>query len=86
MRRCLEDRTAKSTEEYLEPGYETKPDSFFTKYMGKQYYDGTTEILSVLMQRLGYSDPFEQLTGKSSMSDAKDNESLRFLLGILGGL
>lgn len=86
MRRCLQDRTAKSTEEYLEPGYETKPDSFFTKYMGKQYYDGTTEILSVLMQRLGYSDPFEQLTGKSSMSDAKDNESLRFLLGILGGL
>lgn len=86
MRRCLQDRTAKSAEEYLEPGYETKPDSFFTRYMGKQYYDGTTEILSVLMQRLGYSDPFEQLTGKSSMSDAKDNESLRFLLGILGGL
>lgn len=82
---CLEDRTAKSESTYLEPGYETKADSFFSSYMGKQYYDGSTEITSVLMQHLGYGNPFDDMTGKEFWSDNKDRESLKYILGVLGG-
>ena len=85
-KRCLETRTEKSESEYLEPGYDTKPDSFFRRYMGKQYYTGTTEITSMLMECIGYGNPFEYMTGKGLFSDAKDPESLKFILGVLGGL
>lgn len=85
-RSCLDSRTEKSETEYLEPGYDTKPDSFFRRYMGKQYYNGTTEITSMLMECLGYGNPFEYMTGKTMLADAKDQESLKYILGVLGGL
>lgn len=85
-RRTLSQRTEKSEEEYLEPGYTTKADKFFTSYMGKQYPYGYTEITSCLMQRLGYLNPFETISGKDFGASSKDPESLKYILGILGGL
>lgn len=85
-RRTLTQRTEKSEEEYLEPGYTTKADKFFTSYMGKQYPYGYTEITSCLMQRLGYLNPFEVISGKDFGASSKDPESLRYILGLLGGL
>lgn len=82
--KVLEERTKNSESEYLEPGYKTKPDKFFTSYMGKQYPFGQTEITSCLMERLGYIDPIDVLKGKST-SGTPDPESYKFILGMLAG-
>ena len=84
--RILENRTKGSPEEELEPGYTTKADSFFNRYMGKQYPWGDTEIISTLIQHIGYVDPFDVISGKCFMSEARDKYSLKHILGILGGL
>ena len=86
----LNDRTKDSPEEDLEPGYTTKPDSFFDPYMGKQYKQVyATEIISMLVQNLGVVNPFDKLQGKKMFmhsTRATDRRSLRFILGMLGGL
>jgi len=86
MRSFLRERTQNGEEEFLEEGYTTKPDSFFNRYMGKQYPSGDTEILSVLVQSLGFVDPFDTINGKSYFSERKDPRSLKRILGMLGGL
>lgn len=82
--RVLEERTKDSENEPLEPGYETKPDKFFTTYMGKQYYWGDTEITSCLMEHLGYIDPANVMRGKTGCW-LPDPESYKFILGMLIG-
>ena len=82
----LEKRTKKSEEITLPDGFASKPDSFFDSYVGKQYYDGATEITSMMMQRLGFANPFDTLKGKLPWSDKEDPESLKYILGVLGGL
>ena len=83
-RKCLADRTKDSEEEELDE-YPTKPDMFFSSYLGKQYPWGDTEIISSSMAALGSSEPLAYMTGKSGFGK-KDRETLKFMLGILGGL
>lgn len=78
----LERRTRNDEIEEYYPGEYVKRDKFADPYMGKQYLDGSTEILSVLVQKLGYVDP-RQAIATGFMGTEKDFESYRFVLGIL---
>lgn len=85
-RNCLEKRTKNSPEVSLNDGFMSKPDSFFKTYTGKQYYDGSTEITSTMVETLQYSDPFKYLSDMNWDTGKKDRESLRYILGVLAGL
>ena len=83
---CLEQRTKKSPEVPLNDGYMSKPDSFFRTYTGKQYYDGSTEITSTMVETLQYADPFKYFGDMNWDTGKKDRDSLKYILGILVGL
>lgn len=80
-REYMEARTKGSATEYNYRGEELKPDKFFTSYMGRQYNDGATEILSCCLQALGYANPTEYM--QSGFFSGRDLDSYKFILGVL---
>lgn len=84
--RAYYDKRTKSSElTEMYPGEYTKKDHFADEYMGKYYTSGSTEITSVLVQKLGYLDPKKSITQDLFSNQKKDIQSYNFVLGLLAG-
>lgn len=73
-------KNSKVTEMY--GGEYTKADRFADEYMGKVYASDSTEITSVLSQKLGYYNPKQSIT-TDLFSKKKDVQSYYFILGMM---
>ena len=84
-RAYYEKRTKNSELTEMYPGEYTKKDRFADEYMGKYYTSGSTEITSMLVQKLGYLDPKKSITQDFFSNQKKDVQSYNFILGLLAG-
>lgn len=84
-RAYYEKRTKNSELTEMYPGEYTKKDRFADEYMGKYYTSGSTEITSMLVQKLGYLDPKKSITQDLFSNQKKDVQSYNFILGLLAG-
>lgn len=84
-RAYYEKRTKNSELTEMYPGEYTKKDHFADEYMGKYYTSGSTEITSMLVQKLGYLDPKKSITQDFFSNQKKDVQSYNFILGLLAG-
>lgn len=84
-RAYYEKRTKNSELTEMYPGEYTKKDHFADEYMGKYYTSGSTEITSMLVQKLGYLDPKKSITQDLFSNQKKDVQSYNFILGLLAG-